>query len=336
LRAAGMDSSRLKLIAIDERDTSGDFAAAVSAGLTHVPKRLPCRFFYDREGSRIFEEICELPEYYLTRAEREILVSRADEIARRFGRRTALVELGSGSAIKTRVLIEAFLRRHGALRYVPVDISRSILEESTRALIADYPGLEILAVAAEYRRGLTRIRSHEGRSKLILWLGSSIGNFTGVQAARFLAGVAAEMSPDDRLLIGADMRKDPAVLLRAYDDAAGVTARFNKNVLVRINRELGGTFALEAFRHEARWNDRFHRVEMHLASTAAQTVRVRELGLTVAFAEGETIHTENSYKYLQADIERIAARAGLTVEDRWSDHRQRFGVYLLKAATTPA
>jgi L-histidine N-alpha-methyltransferase len=243
----GSIHERLRLIAVDDPDGTGDFASAVRDGLTGDPKTLPCRLFYDEEGSRIFEEICELPEYYLTRAEHEILSAHADDIASRFQHRTALMELGSGSAIKTRILIEAFLRRHGALRYAPVDISRSVLEESARSLLADYPGLEILAVAGEYRQGLRSIGTHGNTPKLILWLGSSIGNFTHEEATRFLTAVAAEMTPDDRMLVGADMRKDPATLVRAYDDAAGVTARFNKNLLVRVNRELGGTFDLDAF-----------------------------------------------------------------------------------------
>jgi L-histidine N-alpha-methyltransferase len=325
-----MDPSRLQVIAIGEHDSACDFAGSVRTGLARAPKRLPCRFFYDRDGSRIFEEICELPEYYLTRAEREILVARADEIAARFEQRTTLVELGSGSAIKTRVLIEAFLARHGALRYVPVDISRSILEESGRALIAEYPGLEIVAVAAEYRHGLNGIRSRESSPKLILWLGSSIGNFTNTQASRFLRGVASEMSRNDRLLIGADMLKDSRILLRAYDDSAGVTARFNKNVLARINRELDGTFDLDSFRHEARWNERLRRIEMHLVSVRAQAAHIGTLELPVTFAAGESIHTENSYKYTHDDIRDVAARGGLEIEHRWSDADERFTVYFLR------
>jgi dimethylhistidine N-methyltransferase len=330
LRVEGSIHDRLRLIAVDEPEGESDLATAVRAGLTAHPKSLPCRLFYDREGSRIFDEICDLPEYYLTRAEHEILTAHADDIAHGFRRRAALIELGSGSAIKTRILIEAFLRRHGALRYAPVDISRSVLEESARSLLADYPGLQIHAVAGEYRHGLRGIGTHESAPKLILWLGSSIGNFTHEEATRFLTGVAAEMSADDRMLVGADLRKDPATMLRAYDDAAGVTARFNKNLLARINRELDGSFDLRTFRHEARWNEIAGRIEMHLVSTRAQTVHVDALGIDVPFARGETIHTENSHKYTAAEMRSICRGAGLEPRREWLDAAGRFAGYLLE------
>jgi dimethylhistidine N-methyltransferase len=334
-----MDARRLKVIDLDARATDGELADVVREGLTSPRKWLPCYLFYDAEGSRIFEEICELPEYYLTRAEHEILEAHADEIAGRFAEASTIVELGSGSARKTRLVIEAFLRRHGRLRYVPVDVSRSMLEESARGLLADYPRLEILAIAAEYRRGLQRLRGEPDTAKLLLWLGSSIGNFTSTEAERFLASVAAGMGPADRLVVGADLRKDRRVLLDAYDDRAGVTARFNKNILVRMNRELGANFDLSAFRHEARWNPEHGSVEMHLVSTRPQRVSIPALDLVVAFAEGEGIHTESSHKYTKAQIENLGRRAGLALHTSWTDRAGRFVVVLLGrdgSATHPA
>jgi L-histidine Nalpha-methyltransferase len=320
---------RLQLITVDAERAESELAGAVLEGLAEQPKRLPCRFFYDAAGSRIFEQICNLPEYYLTRAEHEILQAHADEIAGAFPGHTTLVELGSGSAAKTRVLIEAFLRRHGALRYVPVDISRSMLEESAHALLAAYPALEIVAIAGEYRHGLKRLRAQQNEPKLILWLGSSIGNFADDAAVRLLAGVASEIASSDRLLVGADLKKAKRVLQAAYDDPGGVTARFNKNILARINRELDADFDLRAFRHEARWNREASCVEMHLVATTAQRVRIARIGLEARFDAGESIHTENSYKYTGRRIREIATKSGLRVERRWLDDGRRFALSML-------
>jgi dimethylhistidine N-methyltransferase len=277
-----------------------------------------------------------LPEYYLTRAEHEILRARAAAVAAMFRTPASLVELGSGSAAKTRALISAFLRRHGALRYVPVDISHTALEQSARALLDEYPALEILALAGEYDAGLERLGRERSAPKLVLWLGSSIGNFTHAEAARFLARVRSRMSEHDRMLVGADLRKPPSVLLKAYDDDDGVTARFNRNLLARINRELGGTFDLAAFRHEARWNEGAGCVEMHLVSTRAQTVTVAALDLRVAFQFGESIHTESSHKYSVEELDALASAAGLSVEHRWLDDLGRFSLSMLAPARRAA
>jgi dimethylhistidine N-methyltransferase len=295
------------------------FAQDARAGLLGDPKSLPCRYFYDAEGSRLFEAICELPEYYLTRAEREILVERSAELSARFPTEVTLVELGSGSAAKTQILIEALLRRHESLRYVPVDLSKEMLEESAWALLAQYPDLEIVAVAGEYQDGLQHLHSHAGRPKLILWLGSSIGNLERREAAAFLHQVRDAMRPGDHLLVGIDLRKDRDILVPAYDDAAGVTARFNLNLLARINRELGGRFDLTRFRHRAVYNEIDGRVEMFLVSTNAQRVAIDGLGIEVSFAAGEAIHTENSYKYSRAEIESLAEQSGLGIEAQWFD-----------------
>ncbi|MCA1664271.1 MAG: L-histidine N(alpha)-methyltransferase, partial [Myxococcales bacterium] len=280
---------RLTLVQADGGLPS-DFAADVRAGLTAAKKRLPCRYLYDAKGSALFEEICALPEYYLTRAEQEIFDAHAADIIGSSAPDAALVELGSGSAKKTRTLIEAALWQRGALRYVPIDISRSMLETSSRALLADYAAVEITAIAAEYRAGLRWLRRMRD-PKLVLWLGSNVGNFSRTEAARFLRGVRATMSPSDRLLMGVDLRKSRALVEAAYDDAAGVTARFSLNLLGRINRELGGQFALDRFAHRSRWNERLGRIEIALESCAAQVVRIAALGLDAPFRAGEKIYT---------------------------------------------
>ena len=304
------------------------FARDVKAGLTGSPKRLPCRYFYDHEGSRLFDAICALPDYYIPQAETEILRARAAEVAGLCPDGTLLVELGSGSAVKTRILIEALLRRQGMLRYIPVDISPTALEESSRSLLRDFPALIVTAVVAEYHAGLGHLKREADLPKLIVWLGSNIGNFDRSDAARFLRGLRDLMSPVDRVLVGIDLRKDRPTLDRAYDDPQGVTARFNLNLLVRINREFGGQFDLATFRHRAVYNEDAGRVEMYLVSARAQRVRVDHLRLEVPFAEGEAIHTEDSYKYSAAEIEGLATAADLRLEHQWFDAGGRFSVNL--------
>jgi dimethylhistidine N-methyltransferase len=324
-----LEEDRWTLVEADAGVPS-DFAADVRAGLTATHKRLSCQYLYDAAGSALFEKICAVPEYYLTRAEQEILDAHAAEIVASGPGDAALVELGSGSATKTRTLIEAALaqRPRSTVRYVPIDISRSALEESARSLVADYADLEITAIAAEYRSGLRWLKRQPG-SKLVLWLGSNVGNFGRGEAARFLRGVRATMSASDRLLMGVDLRKARAVLEAAYDDAAGVTAQFTLNILERMNRELGADFDREGFAHRARWNERLGRVEIRLESLRAQTVHLERLALDVAFRRGERIYTESSYKYSFAEIERLARAAGLVVEERWLDGNKRFSVNLL-------
>jgi len=334
-RGAAQRPERFTLIDAGEEQGQAAFARDVRDGLTRSPKSLPCRYFYDREGSRLFEEICELPEYYLPAAERRILQARAGEIASLLSRGTALVELGSGSAAKTRMLIGALLRRQETLRYVPVDISRAALRESCRGLLNDYPALEIVAVAGDYEEGLGRLKSLVPGPMLVLWLGSNVGNLDRVEAAAFLRRIRLLMSAGDRILVGIDLRKESALLEKAYDDSRGVTARFNRNLLVRINRELGGDFPVEAFHHWALYDPRAGRVEMRLVSTRPQPVRIQQLGLEVRFEAGETIHTEDSYKYSLPEIETLAATAGLRVERRWLDEGRLFSVNLLALPKPP-
>jgi L-histidine N-alpha-methyltransferase len=319
---------RLTMITPEVDPQPEHLARDVATGLARRPKQLPCRYFYDREGSRLFEEICDLPEYYLTRAEAEILRQRAGEVSSRLGAGTTLVELGSGSAAKTRHLIEALLSRHESLRYVPVDISRTMLKETALALLESYPALEITAIAGEYADGLGRLQAMLEDPKLILWLGSNVGNFERADAAEFLRRIRDTMTPQDRLLVGVDLRKDRAVLEPAYNDSRGVTARFNLNILARINRELGGHFELNAFHHRALYNEQEGRIEMYLVSARPQRVAIDRLALTVPFTAGETIHTENSYKYSTAEIDALAAAAGLETEARWFDTGGRFSLNL--------
>lgn len=334
--SARLARQRFVLIAASDSNRLAGFAQDVREGLTSDPKRLPCRYFYDDEGSILFERICALPEYYLTRAEREILKVQATQLAARFLTPPTLVELGSGSAAKTRLLIDAFLKRHGRLRYVPIDISRSMMEQSSLRLLEEHPGLEIFAIAAEYRQGLQHLQQAVAGPKLILWLGSNIGNLHRAEAVRFLGEVRNALTAADALLVGIDLRKDRAVLERAYNDSRGVTAQFNLNLLARINRELGGHFPLDAFQHRAVYNEEQGRIEMYLLGQHARQVRIDDLDLLISLSAGETIHTENSYKYSLSEIASLAAAAGFHVASQWLDGQRRFSVNLLTPVSAGA
>ena len=321
-----------ELLPIQPPEDEG-FAQAVAKGLQSDAKSLPCRFLYDERGSQLFDRITQLDDYYPTRAERSILVGHADEVARSVAAPAELVELGSGSAAKTRVLIEALLRGQPDLRFVPIDISPGMLDASSRALLADYASLEVRAIEAEYEAGLREIgRLPTGRTRLIAWLGSSIGNLSRHAALAFVTSVGRSMRDRDRLLLGIDRRKDAATLERAYDDREGVTAAFNLNLLERINRELGGDFDLDAFHHRAVYLDGPGRVEMHLVSRVAQRVAIDELGCEIALERGEAIHTESAYKYSPGEVAELAAGAGLRVERSWTDAAERFSLNLLAPA----
>jgi dimethylhistidine N-methyltransferase len=319
-------SDRFRLIQTDAESAQKTFGEDVAAGLATDPKRLACRYFYDEEGSQLFEQICELPEYYLTRAEHEILTVKADEIAAGFAEKITMVELGSGSAVKTRLLIEAFLRRQDELLFGPVDISRSALEESSLLLLEDYPNLRVLGVASDYHSGLAWLEDEVEGPKVILWLGSNVGNFELDDAIEFLRHLRETMNQDDRLLMGTDLKKDRGILEAAYDDAQGVTAQFNLNLLKRINIELGGDFDLRLFEHQAVYNDELDRIEMYLVSQLEQEVRVEALDLTVALKSGEAIHTENSHKYSVEGIQELADEAGFKVEHQWFDQKRQFSL----------
>lgn len=321
---------RLK-VKISRKDKSVDsFAEDVLEGLSSTPKTLPPKYFYDRFGSKLFEAICELPEYYVTRTEFAILQTFADDIAAQFDEDAAIVELGSGNSSKTRLLIEAFLRQKGRLHYLPVDISKSILIETSQLLLRSYHELRISAYISEYFTALRHLQQESFASKLILFLGSNIGNFETEDAARFLRKTYAAMQECDRLLMGVDLMKDKFILEPAYNDACGVTARFNINLLVRINRELGGNFDLSQFRHQAFLNDEHGRIEMHLESRRPQVVTIDQLNSEFYFEKGETIHTENSYKFTLPGLKKLAARGGFEIEKTWMDPRKWFSLNLLK------
>ncbi len=325
-----LSHSRLK-VKISHWDKSVEsFADDVQKGLSSNPKTLPPKYFYDRVGSKLFEQICDLPEYYLTRTERAILNRYADDLAGFFNNRFTLVELGSGNSAKTRLIIEAFLKRFAELHYMPIDISRSILVETARLLLRDYENLKITALVSEYHTALEALQRQDMGEKLILFLGSNIGNFEREEAEYFLKKTRATMTEHDRLLMGIDLIKDKSILEPAYDDAQGVTAKFNLNLLVRINRELDGDFDLEKFRHKAFLNEKQSRIEIHIESTVPQMVTIGQLNRRFSFQKGETIHTENSYKYSMQQVHALASRTGFKVQKTWFDDKKWFSVNLFK------
>ncbi|MFQ5770272.1 MAG: L-histidine N(alpha)-methyltransferase [bacterium] len=325
-----LTQSRLK-VKISRRDKSVEsFAEDVERGLSSVPKTLPPKYFYDKRGSKIFEEICALPEYYPTRTESSILQKYATEIANLFDDRITLIELGSGNSVKTRLIIKAFLKRFKHLHYLPIDISKSILVESAKSLMKDYHRLKITAYVSEYHTALETLKYKNIGEKLILFLGSNIGNFEQREAEHFLKKTHAAMTENDRFLMGMDLKKDKSILEPAYNDARGVTAKFNLNLLVRINRELEGNFDLAKFQHKIIFDENLGRIEMHLESTARQIVTLRKINRDFKFERGETIHTENSYKYTMDQIKAMAIRNGFEVEKTWFDPQKWFSLNLLQ------
>jgi len=303
------------------------------AGLTATPKTLPPKWFYDAQGSALFEKITELPEYYPTRAERSILRAVAGSIAS-LSRAGVLVELGSGSSEKTRLLLDALHEAGGLREYVPVDVSESALVLAGDALAAEYPGLEVHAVVADFEEhlGLPAPDPAGALPRLVAFLGSTIGNMVPAERAAFLARVRGELRPGDTFLLGTDLVKDPAVLVAAYDDAAGVTAAFNKNVLAVLNAELGADFDLDAFEHVAVWDSDNEWIEMRLRSVSPQEVHVRDIGLTVSFADGEEMRTEVSAKFRREGVAAELAAAGFAMRAWWTDEAGQFGLSLSEPA----
>lgn len=308
---------------------SSPIAADVYEGLSSKPKWLSPKLFYDAAGSALFEQITELPEYYLTRTERHILLENADDIIRSAGADLSLIELGAGTASKTRILIGASLQQQNTISFYPIDVSRSALDEAVSHLNGDFAGLRVFPVVADYSQGLGRLAALPGR-KLLLYLGSSIGNFEPMNAGRMLRMMRSTLKSGDALLLGTDMVKPTEVLLPAYDDAQGVTAAFNRNILSHINRELDADFKRETFRHVALWNPACSRIEMHLESTRPQIVSVRGLQMRVNFNKGDRIHTENSYKFTQPVIDSILDVAGFVREKTWSDLQSWFALHLAR------
>ena len=314
-----------------KREPRAGLAEDVRRGLSSQPKRFLPKYFYDQLGSQLFEAICLLPEYYLTRAENEILEHYADEIVSSVEGDTTLIEMGSGSASKTRLIIEALLRKQHELLFIPVDISASALDSSSRILLQSYPQLKIEAYAADYFAGLAELEKQQRTRTLALFLGSNISNFDPDEALKFLHALRQVLRVGDALLLGADLKKERRVLEAAYNDALGVTAAFNLNVLARINRELGGNFDLTAFKHRAFYNEAAGRVEIYIESRRAQSVSIGQLDMEVEFREGEQIHTENSYKYDLNDIARLASETGFVHGRTWLDSQERFSSNLLLA-----
>ena len=308
-------------------------AAAVRKGLSSPRKWLPPWLFYDETGSQLFERITDLPEYYLTRTERSILAAYAPEIIARAGdgAKLRISELGAGSAVKTGLLLSAAIERQGAVVYEPIDVSGSALREAAERIRREMAAVSIAPRVMDYTNGLHFQPAGDDTKRLVLYIGSSIGNFEPPEAAQLLSRVRAKLQPGDAILLGIDLAKDREVLLAAYDDSTGVTAAFNRNMLVRLNRELGADFNPLAFAHRALWNCSQSRIEIYLESRRAQRVHMTGLDMTVDFAAGESIHTENSYKYAPGQIETMLAEAGFRPEATWNDDRGWFAVCLGRA-----
>lgn len=314
---------------LDFEPAVADIRAEVLAGLSQPQKSLPCKLFYDEIGSRLFDEICRVPEYYPTRTELSIMQDSAAEMATALGPRPLIVEYGSGSSLKTRLLLDALPEARG---YVPIDISSEHLLRAAQALGSAYPHLTVQPVCADYTRPFTLppLPREPGDRVVAYFPGSTVGNFDPEQAVAFLESMRATCGPGSGLLIGVDLKKDPAVLHAAYNDAAGVTAAFNLNLLRRLNRDLGADFDPAAFFHYAFYQPMFGRMEMHLISRRVQTIDLGG-GQRVQFDEGESIHTESSYKYTLQGFRALAARAAYRHVQTWTDPRQWFGLLYFTA-----
>jgi L-histidine N-alpha-methyltransferase len=308
----------------DHSPEEESFREAVLAGLSRPDRAIPCRFLYDEKGSALFDRICELEEYYPTRTETSILTARAAEIARLVGPAAQLIELGSGSSVKVRILLAAL---EAPAAYIAVDISRDHLRRAAEALAADIPHVQVAAICADYSAPFPLPALPEAGRRMAFFPGSTIGNLEPEEALRFLRAWARRLGPGAAMLIGVDLRKDPDVLHAAYDDREGVTAAFTLNLLARANAELGADFDLDGFAHEARYDEEMGRVEIHLRSLKRQTVRVGEHAF--AFEAGELIHAEHSYKYAVDGFQDLARRAGFAPAEVWTDPNGLFSVHYL-------
>ncbi|MEE8396724.1 MAG: L-histidine N(alpha)-methyltransferase [bacterium] len=320
---------RLILHQLDRQDHRLDFQEAVATGLAHSPKSIPPKFFYDARGSELFEEITRLPEYYPTRTETALLERHRDEILAFGGERIGLVELGSGSSTKTRLLLDRLTQRQAEVEYSPIDISPSIVAENGKLLLDDYPGLRVSGLICDYHDAMEALGKDHPHPRLFLFFGSSLGNFDPEEAVVLLEQVRAAMDDGDRFLLGVDLAKDPEILEAAYNDAKGVTAAFNLNLLTHINTALGGHFDPDRFRHHAFFNEAESRIEMHLVSQESQIVPIEAIGRSFSFLQGETIHTENSYKFSLSGLDASCREAGLHREAQWLDDRRWFVLALL-------
>jgi dimethylhistidine N-methyltransferase len=310
----------------DVHEQQNEFLSESLAGLGAEQKTLSCKYFYDEQGSDLFQKICDLPEYYVTRTETKLLRDISDEIADVIGSGCEMIEYGTGSSEKMRIVLDA-LKEPAA--FIAVDISREHLLQVTESLAADRPDLTVHAVCADFTQPFDLPARTGGGNHVAFFPGSSLGNFTHEGAVNFMAGIAETVGPDGGLLIGIDLKKDVAILEAAYDDAQGVTAAFNMNLLVRLNAEFGANFDLDGFRHKALYNEDIGRIEMHLISLKEQSVTLD--GKTFHFAEGENIHTENSYKYGVEEFQALAGRAGFTPVKVWTDADDLFSIHYLTA-----
>jgi len=324
---------RLQIVTVPQPLRLPSFAEDVAAGFAARPKKLNSKYFYDAVGSALFDAITLLPEYYLTRAETAILREWGWEIVRALGNPVEFVELGSGSAAKTRILIEEALRVQRTLRYSPIDISAEALRASAGSLVESYPALRVSGYVADYLSILDTPHLRRAEKLLFMFMGSNIGNYEPPEAVALLRRVAALLKPGDGLLLGADLKKDRRELMLAYDDAAGVTAAFNKNVLVRITRELQADFNAKQFEHLVEYDEQTGGLHSYLVARTEQTVTIGALGSSVHFDDGERIHTESAYKYSPEDIAEMARAAGLSVSRAWFDGDRRFSVNLLVRAS---
>jgi dimethylhistidine N-methyltransferase len=303
------------------RSVGSLFRSEVIAGLSAEPRRLPCKYFYDERGSSLFEAICHLDEYYLTRTELEIMNRHSARIARAIGIGATLVEFGSGSSVKTRLLLDHLV---DSAAYIPLDISRKHLLTSARRLSLRYPKIAVLPICADFTENFDLPRLEKPSRRIVYFPGSTIGNFERKEAVALLNRIAKLCAPDGGALIGIDLQKDVATIEAAYNDAQGITAQFNLNLLMRINRELGGNFDLEQFEHLAFYDQATNRVDIRLVSRSAQCVEIGSEAFD--FCAGDAIHTEYSHKYTIEEFERMANRAGLRLRHCWTDNRRYFAV----------
>ena len=322
---------------------NNEFAKEVAKVLSYKQNHISTKFFYDKKGSRLFEEICMQPEYYLNRIESQILKNSVDEILKIIGgQEISVIELGNGNSLKTRILLGPFLAKLKLVSYFPIDVSLKMLKKSIRNLFREYANLQIYGICSDYVSGLVKInefmklKSKIPSKKFIIFLGSSIGNFDPKEAMNFLHSVVRYVRKDDLLLLGIDLEKDKSILDRAYNDKKGITAKFNFNVLGRINRELDGEFNISNFEHKSFYNIYKHRIEMHLESKLDQQVRIGAIGKTFYFKKGETIHTENSYKYSLPRLNRLVKEAGLQVIRNFTDPNRLYTLILLKKVSNAA
>ncbi len=325
-------ADRFQLIEVPRGSGVASFADDVRAGLSAPSKHLPSKYLYDRVGSALFDAIMHLPEYYLSNAETEILRESGWEIVRVLDEPIDFLELGSGSAVKTRLLIAEALRVQGRLRYSPIDISIEALSASSLALVESFQGLSVRAYAGDYFDVLASRALRFDRRMLAMYMGSNIGNYEPAQARRLLKLLAAALRPGDGLLLGTDLKKDRATLEAAYDDPVGVTAAFNKNLLERMNNELGAGFDARDFTHVAYYDETRGSVDSFLEARRPCEVAIESLGMHVAFAEGERIHTESSYKFSDRDVAELGAASGFRLASTWHDRAHRFSVHLLVRA----